>query len=111
MDDTVHNRIADKLREAFFYHFRFYPPQSEVSSWRNSLRATAQVFSMAGLTDHGVALEYQLPLTSKRLDCMVCGRDASADDQSVIIELKQWERTEPSPGENEVISLVGGASL
>jgi DUF2075 family protein len=109
MDDAVHNRVADKMRDAFFHHFRFYPAPSEVASWRNSLRATAQVFSTAGLTDHGVILEYQLPLTSKRLDCMVCGRNSVASDQAVIIELKQWERCEPSPGENEVVSRVGGA--
>lgn len=109
LDDTLHNRIAGKLKAAFFEHFRYYPADSEVASWRNSLRATAQVFAAAELTDHGVTLEYQLPLTSKRLDCMICGRDSSARDQSVIVELKQWERSEPSAGDNEVISLVGGA--
>jgi len=108
-DDTVHNRIADKLKDAFFAYFRYYPPQSEVASWRNSLRATAQVFSMAGLTDHGVILEYQLPVTSKRLDCMVCGRDQLGGDQAVVIELKQWERSEPAFGDNEVLTLIGGA--
>ncbi len=109
MDDTVHNRIADKLKDAFFGYFRYHPPHSEVAAWRNSLRATAQVFSAAGLVDQGVILEYQLPLTSRRLDCMICGRDQTRQDQAVIIELKQWERSEPAPGENEVMAWLGGA--
>lgn len=109
MDDAVHNRIADKLKDAFFGYFRYNPPHSEVASWRNSLRATAQVFAGAGLVDHGVILEYQLPLTSRRLDCMVCGRDRDMRDQAVIIELKQWEKSETAPGDNEVLAWLGGA--
>jgi DUF2075 family protein len=109
LDDTVHNRIADKLKEAFFGYFRYYPSPSEVGSWRNSLRAVAQVFGQADLKDHGVILEYQLPQTSKRLDCMVTGRNAASADNAVIIELKQWEKSEPAVGENEVLALLGGS--
>jgi hypothetical protein len=73
--DTTHNQIAEKLKSAFFDYYRYNPSNGEVQSWRNSLRATAQVFEEAGLKDHGVLLEYQLPLTSRRLDCMVTGRN------------------------------------
>src|SRR5262249_25221598 len=99
----------EKLRAEFFRHFRYDPSPSEINSWRNSLRAVSQVFELASLTDHGVILEYQLPLTSKRLDCMVSGRDPSGQDSAVIVELKQWDRSEPSNGENEVTAWVGGA--
>ncbi|MBM4269069.1 MAG: hypothetical protein FJ144_21090 [Deltaproteobacteria bacterium] len=73
--DAVHNQIAEKLKSAFFKHYRYQPPPSEVNAWRNSLRAMAAVVEEGGLDDHGVMLEYRLPLTSKRLDCLVCGRD------------------------------------
>lgn len=107
--DTVHNQIAEKLKSAFIDYFRYPPPRSEVESWRNSLRAVSQVFDTAGLRDHGVLLEYQLPLTSKRLDCLVCGRDGRGSDQAVIIELKQWERADVAVGEKMVSTFVGGA--
>src|SRR5690554_6348574 len=103
LEDTVQNQIAEKLRLAFFNYFRYNPSPSEVNSWRNSLRAVSMVFDHAKLTDQGVILEYQLPMTSRRLDCLVCGKDASARDNAVIIELKQWDRCEDAPGENEVI--------
>ncbi len=108
LEDTVQNQIAEKLRLAFFGYFRYYPSQSELNSWRNSLRAVSMVFQNAKLTDQGILLEYQLPMTSKRLDCMICGRDADGIDNAVIIELKQWDRCQEAPGENEVISWVGG---
>src|ERR1035438_3348695 len=104
IDDSAHNRISDKLADAFFYHFRYKAPISEVHSWRNSLRAVSQVFEAADLLNHGVLLELQLPHTSKRLDCLVTGHDANQAPNAVIIELKQWEESRESSGENEVVS-------
>jgi uncharacterized protein len=91
-EDSAHNRIAGKLRDAFFRELRYEPSLSEVSSWRNSLRALSQAFQLGSLNDHGVLIEYQLPQTSKRLDCIVTGRDLDRRDQAVVVELKQWER-------------------
>lgn len=107
--DSILNQISEKLRTSFFNYYRFYPSPSEVNSWRNSLRAIAQVFEYSELRDHGVMLEYQLPLTSKRLDCMICGRDDDHIDNAVILELKQWEKCEIADGPNEVATYVGGA--
>jgi hypothetical protein len=59
--DTTHNRIAEKLKDAFFREFRYNPPPSEVNPWRNSLRAVSQVIDEAELHDHGILFEYQLP--------------------------------------------------
>src|SRR2546429_6023659 len=66
IEDSTFNRIAPKLKDAFFNEFRYQPPVAEVNSWNNSLRAVSQVFQTASLLDHGVLLELQLPLTSKR---------------------------------------------
>jgi uncharacterized protein len=107
--DTAHNQIAEKLKSAFFAYYRFNPSPGEVNAWRNSLRATAQIFEEADLKDHGVLLEYQLPLTSKRLDCMVCGRDGQDRENAVILELKQWDKAEQAVGEKRVLTWVGGA--
>jgi DUF2075 family protein len=109
IQDTIQNQIAEKLSNSFFSHYRFKPSPAEVSSWRNSLRAISQVFQYANLLDHGVILEYQLPLNSKRLDCMISGKDENDQDNAVIIELKQWEKTKESNGLNEVMTWVGGA--
>lgn len=107
--DTTHNQIAEKLRNSFFNYFRYYPSQSELNSWRNSLRALSQVFQYAELRDHGIILEYQLPVTSKRLDCLITGQDTKKKENAVIIELKQWDKCEDSNGDNEVVTWVGGS--
>lgn len=107
IEDNVRNQIADKMKEAFFKYLRYNPSPNEVNSWRNSLRALSLLFQSADLLDHGIILEYQLPMTSKRLDCLICGSDFDNNDNAVIIELKQWDFCKEAPGENEVITWVG----
>ncbi len=109
ISDSVHNRIAAKLKDAFVREFRYAPSPSEVNSWQNSLRAVAQVIDHARFHDHGILLEYQLPMTSKRLDCMVTGQDGDKRDNAVILELKQWQRCADAGADNLVTTRVGGA--
>jgi hypothetical protein len=109
IQDAYQNQIAGKLKSSFFEHFRYYPPESEIRSWKNSLRALSQVLQTANLMDHGILLEYQLPLTSKRMDCLIAGKDQEKRDRAIIVELKQWERCEEAIGENEVCTWLNGA--
>ena len=106
--DTTRNQIADRLRETFFAYYRYNPSPGEVNSWRNSLRAMKDVLEIASLHDHGVLLEYQLPLSSKRIDCMLCGRDADEVEEAVVVELKQWDRCQTAEADKLVRSWVGG---
>jgi len=108
IQDTIQNQIAEKLKQAFFYHLRYNPSSAEVNSWRNSLKAICLIFQYANLTDHGVILEYQLPLSSLRLDCLICGKNNFLVDNAIIIELKQWNKCQDADGENEVTTWVGG---
>jgi len=110
VEDTVLNQVAGKLKNAFFGHYRYNPPQAEINSWKNSLRAMALVLQHGDLLDHGVLLEYQLPLTSRRLDFMVTGKEQCNADNAVIVELKQWEKCGSADGENEVATFVGGTT-
>lgn len=110
IEDNVQNSIADKLKASFFQHFRHNPSESEVRSWRESLRATSLLFHSANLYDQGVLIEYQLPQTSRRLDCMICGKDGAGKDNATIIELKQWDACADAEGENEVLTYVGGGN-
>ncbi|OPY34239.1 MAG: hypothetical protein A4E32_00511 [Methanomassiliicoccales archaeon PtaU1.Bin124] len=109
VEDTTQNVIAEKMRASFFDYFRYNPSPNEINSWRNSLRAVSLIVSTSKLDDHGVVLEYQLPMTSKRLDFMICGKDEERRENAVIIELKQWEKSQMAEGENEVMTFVGGA--
>lgn len=109
IEDCERNQLTEKLRVGFEVCFGSAPGPSEVQSWRNSLRALAMVLSRAGLTNQGILLEYQLPLTSKRADCILCGYDEMGMPSAIVVELKQWETCKNASGANEVISFVGKA--
>ena len=108
VSDTARNQIAVKLETAFFDYYRYSPHKSEVMSWRNSLSAMAHVINLGELHDQGVILEYELPLSSKRLDCLLCGTDTAGQDRAVIVELKQWEKCDPCDVDKVVLSWLGG---
>ncbi len=109
IEDTVQNQIADRLKIAYFEYYRMHPTPAEINSWRNSLGAMCNLLQYSNLTDQGIALEYQLPLTSKRLDCMICGKDFNGNKNAVIIELKQWESCKEAEGD-KVLTWVGGGN-
>ena len=107
-DDVARRSIAGQLKQAYFGYYGYKPSDEEVGAWENSITALAGVFEDAGLEDHAVAIEYQLPLTSRRIDCMVMGKDDDRRDNAVIVELKQWESCEASDCANEVVTWVSG---
>ena len=108
VEEATHNRIAERLREGWFRHHRFYPAESEVRSWRNSLARMADAVRLAGLEDHGVICEYQLPLTSRRLDVMITGHNEEGRPLASLVELKQWDDAGPSHIDEVVTVWVGG---
>ncbi|HYM44267.1 MAG TPA: hypothetical protein VET46_16025 [Steroidobacteraceae bacterium] len=58
--------------------------------------------------DCGVAIEYGIPQTSKRIDFMLSGTDADEMEQPVIIELKQWEKANKTDRDGLVRTCFGG---
>lgn len=105
--DVRSNKIAGTLQDSFREHFGYSPPDGEVHAWQNSLRAMALTIEGADLHDNGIAVEYRLPLTSKRLDCLLTGEAHDKTASAVIVELKQWETVEQSPIEQCVTTVLG----
>lgn len=67
---------------------------SEIHSWNNSLHFMKDVLDDGYFSsDCKVAIEYNIPQTSKRVDFMIMGNDGNKD-HIVIVELKQWAKVE-----------------
>ena len=97
VDDVFNNTIANNIDEAFFEHLGRHTSPNEVRSWQNSMQFMYKVVNTPELPDEtGVAIEYQIPLTAKRVDFIISGLNAQKKEQIVIIELKQWEDAEPT---------------
>ena len=67
---------------------------SEVNSWNNSLHFMKSVLEDNYFSnDCQVAIEYNIPQTSKRVDFMIMGSNGEKD-HIIIVELKQWAKVE-----------------
>lgn len=61
--------------------------------------------------DVEVAIEYQIPRTSKRVDFMLAGADKDGKDNVIVVELKQWDKAEKVDDimQHSVRAFTGGA--
>ncbi|MEU5550080.1 DUF2075 domain-containing protein [Micromonospora sp. NPDC047793] len=77
---------------------------AERRSWERSLPVLAQDLADAGLGQVEMLVEYQLPLTSKRVDVVLVGTHPRTDEDSyVVVELKQWSRAESYEGSDTLV--------
>jgi DUF2075 family protein len=82
---------------------------SEIKAWKHSLLEMAKVLGDDEIPDDaGVAIEYQLPQSSKRIDFVITGEDASARTKVIIVELKQWSESRRSEKDAIVWARRGG---
>jgi DUF2075 family protein len=77
---------------------------AEVRSWESSLGVLANDLEQADLGDVEVLLEYQLPLSSKRIDAVLVGEHPRRGGPSyLVVELKQWTQASLFEGEPELV--------
>ncbi|WP_127499903.1 DUF2075 domain-containing protein [Actinoplanes solisilvae] len=82
--------LADRVAEQVWMSGNGVSP-AERRSWSRSLSTLAQDLADAGLDHVEVLVEYQLPLTSRRIDAVLAGvHPGTGDDSFVVVELKQW---------------------
>lgn len=81
--------------------------EREVRSWHNSMQYMHRVLSDSEIPlDAGVAIEFKIPHTSKRVDFLISGSDQDARQSIVIVELKQWETVEKIEGKEAIVKTV-----
>lgn len=94
-EDVSLNRISDIIYESLRDNNLSGGSDSEINSWNNSLHFMKDVLDTPSIPrDCEVAIEYNIPQTSKRVDFMILGRDHQMVEHVVIVELKQWARVE-----------------
>ncbi|MCA1318372.1 DUF2075 domain-containing protein [Bacillus tianshenii] len=84
---------------------------SEVRSWDNSMQYMYRVLMDQEIpNDAGVAIEFKIPHTSRRVDFLISGRDAESNS-IVIVELKQWEKVEVIRGKEAIVKTAMNRGL
>ena len=109
--DVFQGVIASKLEELFEKYKIGKESRGEYRSWNNSLEVVSSTLKFSNVNDDlQVAIEYQIPLTSKRVDFLISGLDEEEKETVVAIELKQWDKVEKTTLENCVKTVVNGVN-
>lgn len=109
IDDTIQNRISDKLRISFENYYGRRANPAEIMSWTNSLQFVKNLIEKNSLTDNMIILEAEIPYTNERIDCLLFGKGSNGDNV-VIMELKQWSKAESCDVEGNITTFTGGAN-
>ena len=107
--NQISNKILEKLQEANIHGGAL----SEYHAWQNSLNFMNNVLNDKDFDNQiEVAIEYQIPRTSKRVDFIIAGADNHDKNNIIIVELKQWDKVEKVADEmlHSVKAFTGGAN-
>ena len=109
LDSVLMGSITDEIY-AVYQEKIGKSPQSQIDSWTNSMEFMFKVLSDNEIPDDaGVAIEFTIPTTSKRIDFTLTGLNGNNEDSVVIIELKQWSSADKVEGKDGlVLTYLGG---
>jgi DUF2075 family protein len=109
LDDVQSNNIENIILGEFQRKLFKRPSNNEVLSWKNSMQYMFNVMIDPDIPqDSGVSIEYVLPLTSKRVDFILTGKNENQQETAVIIELKQWSEVKKTEKDGVVITRFSG---
>ena len=112
INDVDLNNITDKILIKFKEVFHRSTGESEINSWRESMLRMRGVLADNDIPDNaGVAIEFNIPHTSNRIDFLLSGYDRNKNNSIIIIELKQWTHVDAVDGKDGIVSTVTGKAL
>lgn len=104
--------IATEIEETIYKKMHRRTAQNEFRSWENSLEYMYKVLNDKAIpSDSGVAIEYNIPQTSKRVDFIISGYGEKQNPNVVIIELKQWDKVEAVDGQDALVETYTGGAV
>lgn len=109
INDVRDGIIANKIQKEFQLHNINHNNNAEYRAWENSLQYMRNVLDDDDISnDCALAIEYQIPLTSKRVDFLIAGLDENDNKNIVVVELKQWESSKETSRTDVVLAFTGG---
>jgi len=110
ISDVRHNRIEEAILAAYQRSLGHSTSKSEIDSWKNSMMYMNNILLDDAIpNDAGVAIEYKVPQTSKRIDFILTGKDELNRSTAVIVELKQWSEAKITQKDALVMTFLGRA--
>jgi DUF2075 family protein len=109
LDDVLTNDIENIVLRNVKLKLNRGVGVAEIRSWASSLGYMDRIMRDTDIpSDCGIAIEYQIPQTGKRIDFIISGQNANQTDCAMLIELKQWSEAKITTKDSIVETYVGG---
>ena len=95
IQDVRTNVIATKILNSIREKGLNAGQEREFAAWQNSMQFMRNIVDDSDIDDNvQIAIEYNIPQTSKRVDFIISGANEKGEANIVIVELKQWTKAE-----------------
>ncbi len=109
LDDVLTNDIENIVLKNVKRKLNRGVGVAEIRSWASSLVYMDRIMQDNNIPDDcGIAIEYQIPQTGKRIDFIISGQNENNNDAVILIELKQWSEAKLTAKDSIVETYVGG---
>ena len=97
--------ISNKVYDAYKEKLGKRTKLNQIKAWANSLPFMKSILD--DLPDNvGIAIEFNIPLTSKRVDLVISGYDNNYKPVIILFELKQWEYVDDVKNQDAVVKTL-----
>ncbi len=112
LTSVVQDTIAVEIERNIYERMHRHTAKNEFRAWENSMEYMYKVLNDQDIpSDAGIAIEYNIPQTSKRVDFLISGYGEKEDANVVLIELKQWDEVEVVPGRDALVQTYTGNAV
>ena len=112
IEDVVQDRIEENIDKKFYEKMGYHTSESERKAWNNSMQYMMKVLIDNNIPRNvGIAIEFKIPNTSKRVDFIITGKDGQLKNTAIIVELKQWIEANMVEGKDGIVQTFTGHAV
>jgi len=110
-NSVLNDTISDEIYDAFQKKIGNIS-KKEITAWSDSMQYMYKVVQSEEIPNNcGIAIEFRIPSTSKRVDFIISGKDEDQTSSVIIIELKRWDEVHKVEGKDGIIMTPLGRGL
>lgn len=112
IEEVIQDKIEKNIDTRFYEKMGYHTSQSERKAWNNSMQYMMKVLIDNNIPENiGIAIEFKIPNTSKRVDFIITGKNEQLKNTGIIIELKQWTEANIVRGKDGIVQTFTGHAL
>jgi len=107
LNDTIDDEIYDMYQKKVGNISK-----KEITAWSDSMQYMYKVVQSEDIPNNsGIAIEFRIPATSKRVDFIISGKNENEEPSVIIVELKRWDEAYKVDGKDGIVSTPLGRGL